>query len=120
MSDKGALLIVDDNDSNRRTLAALLELEDYVVETADGLGTAEAALEKRAYVAVLVDVNLGAQDGLALVPAVRRLQSGAQLIAMSGDVLSAEREALVDGFFLKGTSVDELVAALEARAAGAA
>lgn len=106
------LLLVDDSESNRRTLGALLELEGYAIVTAEGLRAARAALAAAPFRGVLVDVNLGTDDGLDLVPDVRRAQPGAVIIAMSGDQLSPERGRLVDGFFLKGTDIELLIGVL--------
>jgi CheY-like chemotaxis protein len=60
------LLVVEDNPLNSELLCDWLDTEGFVVETAASLREAFAALEDRPPQAVLLDVQLGADDGLAL------------------------------------------------------
>jgi CheY-like chemotaxis protein len=60
------LLVVEDNPLNSELLCDWLDTEGFVVETAASLREAFAALEARPPQAVLLDVQLGADDGLAL------------------------------------------------------
>lgn len=65
------VLVVDDDPSLRLLCRVNLELEGYrVVEAAD-LESARGALESDNVDAVLLDVHLGNQDGLSLLPTIR-------------------------------------------------
>ena len=60
------ILIVEDNLPNRELLSDWLEDEGYAVLSAENLKQAFAAFEADAPDAVLLDVQLGPEDGLAL------------------------------------------------------
>jgi CheY-like chemotaxis protein len=60
------LLIVEDNPLNRELLCDWLDTEGFKVEAAANLREAFEALEARPPQAVLLDVQLGAEDGLTL------------------------------------------------------
>jgi CheY-like chemotaxis protein len=60
------LLIVEDNPLNRELLCDWLDTEGFKVEAAANLREAFEALKARPPQAVLLDVQLGAEDGLTL------------------------------------------------------
>jgi DNA-binding NtrC family response regulator len=70
MGEQATVLVVDDDPSLRLLCRVNLELEGYRVVEAAGLDAAQAALEGDRIDAVLLDVHLGPQDGLALLPAI--------------------------------------------------
>jgi two-component system, cell cycle response regulator DivK len=65
------LLIVEDNPANRELLSDWLEVEGFEVVSAENLEQARAALKINELHAVLLDVQLGADDGLALAAWIR-------------------------------------------------
>jgi CheY-like chemotaxis protein len=65
------LLVVEDNPLNRELLCDWLDTEGFAVDTAASLGEALAALEQGPPQAVLLDVQLGAEDGLSLASWIR-------------------------------------------------
>jgi len=65
------ILVVEDNRANRELLCDWLEAEGYVVEPATGLGEAFRLVEANAPDAILLDVQLGREDGLALAQWIR-------------------------------------------------
>jgi len=65
------ILVVEDNPLNCELLCDWLETEGFVVLTAGSLNEAFAALENQAPHAVLLDVQLGAEDGLSLAEWIR-------------------------------------------------
>jgi two-component system sensor histidine kinase/response regulator len=65
------ILVVEDNLLNRELLCDWLETEGYAVASAATLTDAFAALEDEAPHAILLDVQLGAEDGLSLAEWVR-------------------------------------------------
>ena len=65
------LLIVEDNPLNRELLCDWLDTEGFDVEAASCLREAFAVFEERPPQAVLLDVQLGAEDGLSLAAWIR-------------------------------------------------
>ena len=78
------VLVVDDDPSLRLLCRVNLELEGYVVIEAGTLGEAEAALENGAVDVVLLDMHLGNEQGMALVPAIEERGLGASLALLTG------------------------------------
>ena len=68
--DPATVLVVDDDPSLRLLCRVNLELEGYRVVEADSVDSARTALATEQVDAVLLDVHLGNDDGLALVPAI--------------------------------------------------
>jgi CheY-like chemotaxis protein len=65
------ILVVEDNPLNRELLCDWLETEGYDVVSAASLAEAFAALEDETPSAVLLDVQLGAENGLSLAERAR-------------------------------------------------
>jgi CheY-like chemotaxis protein len=65
------LLIVEDNPLNRELLCDWLDTEGFDVKAVATLGEAFAAFEEHPPRAVLLDVQLGAEDGLSLAAWIR-------------------------------------------------
>ena len=65
------LLVVEDNPLNRELLCDWLDTEGFIVEAAANLREAFAAFELRPPQAVLLDVQLGPEDGLAFAAWIR-------------------------------------------------
>ncbi len=66
------LLVVDDEDVTRRSLAEILRLEGYKVEAAEGGRAAIALLSKQAFDLVLLDLKMPDVDGLQVMRYIRR------------------------------------------------
>jgi CheY-like chemotaxis protein len=69
---KARILVVEDNAVNLELLVDWLESEHFQVQTATTLDEAFAAFKADPPDTVLLDVQLGAQDGLALATWIRR------------------------------------------------
>ena len=65
------ILVVEDNKPNSELLCDWLEAEGFQVLAADTLAQAFAFCEDRIPDAVLLDVKLGAEDGLSLARWIR-------------------------------------------------
>lgn len=65
------ILVVEDNEANLELLVNWLESEGYNVQTATNLDEAFAAFRGEPPETVLLDVQLGAQDGLKLAGWIR-------------------------------------------------
>jgi CheY-like chemotaxis protein len=104
-------LLVDDNDANRLTLAALLEVEAFELTEASSLAQARQALASLpAFDLVLLDRHLGDGLGVELIPAVRAQLPSCKIIVVSGSGPQDEglAAANADGYFRKGEDLDEL------------
>ncbi len=80
MSDR--ILVVDDDEALRESLALLLAAEGYEVVTAQDAPSALACLEQPVDV-VLCDVRMPGRDGLELLPELIRRLPGAPVLLMS-------------------------------------
>ena len=69
---KHAILVVEDNPLNRELLCDWLETEGYEVSSVENLSSAIASIEQRSPDAVLLDVQLGDDDGLSLAAWMRK------------------------------------------------
>jgi two-component system response regulator ResD len=61
------LLVVDDEDATRWSLADILRLEGYQVETANGGETAIRMISKQAYDLILLDLKMPGIDGMEVL-----------------------------------------------------
>jgi CheY-like chemotaxis protein len=91
---KPYILIVEDNALNRELLCDWLEVEGFEVSSAEDLSAARRALEARRPDAVLLDVQLGAEDGLSLAGWMRKVPklNGIPVIAVTAHAMAAEQE----------------------------
>jgi two-component system, cell cycle response regulator DivK len=69
---KQPVLVVEDNPANRELLCDWLEARQFEVRAAGNLPEAFAALAEQAPAIVLLDIQLGADDGLALAKWIRQ------------------------------------------------
>ncbi len=106
------ILLVDDDESNLVTLAALLEDEGFKVLFARSCEEARAVLDEGPVLDwALVDLNLADGSGLTLVPLLRARVAGAKVGILTGDPHAAEG-AQVNAVLPKGLPFQELLAAL--------
>ena len=69
---KYLILVVEDNTMNRELLCDWLEAEGHEVLSAEDLSSARCLLQERQPDAVLLDVQLGNEDGLSLAAWMRK------------------------------------------------
>lgn len=85
------VLIVDDHALSRQVCADYCDLFDHVSETADGGEAALAALRRGRFSAVVVNVHMDAEAGLATLQAIRALPGPAGSVPIIG-LTAAGRE----------------------------
>jgi len=115
------VLVVDDEPLLRQRLVEALE--DEGIEVAGQAGNGEDALAQvmgfRPDV-VLVDVRMPGMGGIAAIPQIHAIQPGAQVVMVSAyddDGLQEQaRAAGAAGYFVKGGSLDMLVALVRSAA----
>ena len=88
------ILVVEDNAINRELLCDWLEAQDYEVLSAEDLGGAQRLLQVEQPDAVLLDVQLGSEDGLSLAAWMRRQPrfSGIPVIAVTAHAMVTEQQ----------------------------
>ena len=88
------IFVVADNAINRELLCDWLEAQDYVALSTEELGGAQRLLKDEQPDAVLLDVQLGNEDGLSLAAWMRRQPgfSGIPVIAVTAHALVTEQQ----------------------------
>ena len=94
---KGCVLIVEDNQLNRELLRDWLEVEDYEVWSAGDLKASYEVFTKQVPDVVLLDINLGKEDGLDLIAWMRQKPEMREIpvIAVTAHALVAEQERIL-------------------------
>ncbi len=94
---KRCILVVEDNQLNRELLRDWLEMEGYEVWSAADLKASYEVFSKRVPHAVLLDINLGKDDGLDLLAWMRRKPETREIpvIAVTAHALVAEQERIL-------------------------
>jgi CheY-like chemotaxis protein len=90
---KQRVLVVEDNPLNRELLCDWLEVEGYEVWSVEDLSAAIRSIEEREPDAVLLDVQLGDDDGLSLAAWMRKRPKlcSIPVIAVTAHALVAEQ-----------------------------
>ena len=94
---KHCILVVEDNQLNRELLCDWLEVEGYEVRSAADLKASYEVFAKRLPNAVLLDINLGGENGLDLrawmsqEPQMREIP----VIAVTAHALVTEQEGIL-------------------------
>ena len=121
---KGArprLLLVEDNRVNQRVAELLLTKLGYRVEVVGNGALAVAAIQERAYAAVLMDCQMPVLDGYGATRAIRALggaTSKVPIIAMTAHAMVGDRQkcldAGMDDYLTKPIQMGEVQRALDA------
>jgi len=94
---KHRILVVEDNPLNSELLCDWLETEGYEVCTAEDVESATRILENRPPDTVLLDVQLGHQDGLSLAAWMRKQPKlcSIPVIAVTAHALVTEQSSFL-------------------------
>jgi two-component system, cell cycle response regulator DivK len=94
---KHCILVVEDNQLNRELLRDWLEVEGYEVWSAADLKASYEVFSKRLPDAVLLDINLGSENGLDLLAWMRQKPELAEIpvIAVTAHALMADQERIL-------------------------
>ena len=80
---KGKILVVDDEETTRRSLADILRLEGLQVKTAAYGEAAVEALQQETFDLILLDLKMPGMDGLDVLRIASKLASDTQVILLT-------------------------------------
>ncbi len=118
------VLLVDDHAVVRRGLRGFLELQDDIEVIGEASDGNEAIAESRRLVpdVVLMDLLMPNLDGVGAIAAIKALQPGVEIVALTRFIeeakVTAALEAGATGYLLKDAEADEVVGAIRAAFAG--
>ncbi len=115
------ILLAEDNEVNQKLALRLLEKRGHHVVVAGNGKQALAALEKRPFDLVLMDVQMPEMDGLEATAQLRTSEKGSErhqpVVAMTALVMKGDRERCIeagmDGYLSKPIRPQELDAVLD-------
>lgn len=114
MSDRNAILVVDDEPGLRMMLADFLRSQGYEVELAAGGVELDGALGRRRPDLILLDVNMPGEDGFSIARRLRARGEPAGIIMLTAaDDLTSRLTGLRDGaddYIAKPFELRELLA----------
>ncbi len=102
------VLVVDDEPSIRLLCRVNLELDGHRVLEADSLAGARERLAAHPVQVVLLDVRVGAEDGLAFLDELRREQPGLAVALLTGSAVEGRRLAGADAVIPKPFPIELL------------
>jgi len=111
------ILVVDDEEVTRLSLAEILSLEGYQVATASSGEEALQELEKEAFDLVLADLVMKEVDGLQVMEAAKKLSPDTVVIMLTAygtleSAIQAMRQGAYD-YLIKPCGAQEIVASVE-------
>jgi CheY-like chemotaxis protein len=94
---KPRILVIEDNEPNRELLGAWLESEGFEVVNAENLEQSYAVFDSSFPQAVLLDVQLGREDGLFLARWMRQRQSlrNIPILAVTAHAMATDHERVI-------------------------
>jgi len=118
------ILLAEDNLVNQQVAVAMLLKRGHTVDTVNNGREAVAAVRRRAYDVVLMDIQMPEMDGFEATAAIRSLPHGKDLpiVALTAHALSGERENCLargmTGYLAKPFKAHELFAVFEGSVGG--
>ena len=113
MGEPARILIVDDDESIRKTIEAILKQEKYIVETAENGREAIKKSQANFYNLALIDIRLPDMEGTKLLAAMKDTTPKMVKIIVTGyptlqNAIEAVNEG-ADGYILKPMKIDQLL-----------
>lgn len=107
------VLVVDDERSLRLLCRINLELDGHVVHEAGTLAEARKLIDQESLDVILLDLHLGAEDGLELLDEVQALDLPVRIVLLSGSSeVGPELRSRVAGVLGKPFELPRLAAAV--------
>jgi len=113
MGEPARILIVDDDESIRKTIEAVLKQEKYIVETAANGREAIKKSKAKFYNLALIDIRLPDMEGTKLLAAMKDTTPKMVKIIVTGyptlqNAIEAVNEG-ADGYILKPMKIDQML-----------
>jgi DNA-binding NtrC family response regulator len=113
MGEPARILIVDDDESIRKTIEAILKQEKYIVETAENGREAIKKTQANFYNLALIDIRLPDMEGTKLLTEIKDTTPKMVKIIVTGyptlqNAIQAVNEG-ADGYILKPMKIDQLL-----------
>lgn len=113
MTEPARILVIDDQESIRKSLAAVLEEEGYLVDTAENGKEAIEKSRAKPYNLALIDIRLPDMDGLQLLTSIKEtLPKTVKIIITGYPSLENAVEAVNkggDGYIIKPFDMNKLL-----------
>lgn len=113
MGDSGVILVVDDDETIRKVLAAILEEKGYIVDTAESGREAIELSKENFYNLALIDIRLPDIEGTRLLKALKETTPEMVKIIVTGyPSLHSAIEAVnrgADAYILKPFDIETLL-----------
>jgi len=113
MGGSARILVIDDDESVRKTIAAILQDEGYIVDTAENGKEAIEKSNANFYNLALIDIRLSDMKGTKLLTAMKETTPKMVKIIVTGyPALSNAIEAVnrgADAYVLKPVNIDDLL-----------
>lgn len=113
MGESARILVVDDDESIRKTIAAILEEKGYIVDTAENGKEAIEKSNANFYNLALIDIRLPDMEGTKLLTEMKETSPKMIKIIVTGypslqnAITAVNRGA--DGYLLKPVNIDSLL-----------
>ncbi|HMK84184.1 MAG TPA: response regulator [Candidatus Bathyarchaeia archaeon] len=113
MNESARILVIDDEESIRRTISMTLEHAGYVVDTAENGNQAITRTEANFYNLALIDIRLPDMEGTELLSSLRETTPRMVKIILTGyptleNAIKATNNG-VDAYLTKPVNADELL-----------
>jgi len=119
LKERARILVVDDDESVRRTFAAILEESGYIVDTAESGREAIEKSNKNFYNVALVDIRLLDMEGTKLLAMMKETTPRMVKIVITGyPTLQNAVDAVnmgADAYVLKPPNINELLNTIKER-----
>jgi two-component system response regulator AtoC len=117
LKEQARILVVDDDESVRKSFAAILEENGYIVDTAESGKEAIEKSHKSFYNAALIDIRLPEMEGTTLLTAMKETTPKMVKIIITGyPALQNAVEAVnkgADAYVLKPPKMKEVLSTLK-------
>jgi two-component system response regulator HydG len=117
MSEKGRILVADDEESHRIMMRAVLQEEGYEVAGAADGPEAIRAVEQEPFDLILLDIRMPGMDGIEALMEIRRISPNVPVLMMTAYAsVKTAVDALKAGAFeylIKPLDIDELKILIE-------
>ncbi len=117
MSEKGRVLIVDDNENLCKTLSFILNRKGYATTTVHDGPDAIKQTEKTPFDLTLMDIRMPGMNGVEAFKKIKRLKPKAAVVMMTAySVEELVQEALEEGAFgiiYKPLDIDKVISLIE-------